>query len=240
MAAEEFGQRVHHDVGSVIDRLAQVRRCQRVVDDKRHAGLAGDIGNRLDVGDDAAGVGDRLDEDRLGLVVYGPFERTDIVRFGPSHVPAKILERMGELVDRAAVELGGGDQLVARLHQGVQGDHLRGVAGRERQSGGAAFERGDAFFQHGAGRIANAGVDIAEGLQAEQRGGVVDVVEHIGGSLVDRRYARAGCRVRLGARVNRKRCEAWNAVGVGHGLHPSKTLYEVVVAVGPGRSATMI
>ena len=57
----------------------------------------------------------------------------------------------------------------------MKDDHLRGVAGRDREPGGAAFERGDALLQHRVGRIADAGVDVAEGLQAEQRGGVVDV-----------------------------------------------------------------
>ena len=65
VAAEEFGERMHDDVGAVIDRLAQIGRGERVVDDQRHAGLARDIGDRLDVGDDAAGIGDRLDEDAL-------------------------------------------------------------------------------------------------------------------------------------------------------------------------------
>ena len=43
-------------------------------------------------------------------------------------------------------------------------------------AGGAAFQRGDALFQYGVGRIADAAVDIAEGLQPEQRGGMIDVV----------------------------------------------------------------
>ena len=38
VAAEEFGERMNDDVGAVIDRLAEVGRRQRVVDDERHAG----------------------------------------------------------------------------------------------------------------------------------------------------------------------------------------------------------
>src|SRR5258708_15685028 len=38
-------------------------------------------------------------------------------------------------------------------------------------------------------------VDVAEIVQVEERGGVVDIVEHIGGRLIDRRRARAGHRV---------------------------------------------
>ena len=67
---------------------------------------------------------------------------------------------------------------VAGHHQLLQHDHLRGVAGSDRERRGAAFERGDALFQHRVGRVADAGIDVAECLQAEQRGGVVGVVEH--------------------------------------------------------------
>jgi hypothetical protein len=58
------------------------------------------------------------------------------------------------------------------------------------------------LLQHRLRRVHDAGVDVAERLQAEQRGRVVDVVEDIGGRLVDRRRARARGRVGLCARVN--------------------------------------
>ena len=172
-----------------------------------------DFGDRLDVGDHAAGIGDGFDEDRLGLGGDGALEGADIVGLGPNHVPAEILEGVIELVDRAAIELFGGDELVARAHQAVHGHHLRGVAGGDRQARGAAFQRGDALLQHRVGGIADAGIDVAEGLQAEQRGGVVDVLEYERGGLVDRRGARAGGGIRLGAGVDRERGKAWNAVG---------------------------
>ena len=210
MAAEEFGQRMHHDVGAVLDRLAQIGRGQGVVDDERHAGALGDRGDRLDVGDDAARIGDRLDEDRLGLRGDGALEGPDIVGIGPHHVPAEILEGVIELVDRAAVELLGRDELVARLHQAVQHDHLRGMAGGDREPRSAAFERGDPLLQHRRGRVADAGIDVAEGLQAEQRGGMVDILEHEGGGLVDRRRARPGRRIGLCAGMDR---QAWQNLG---------------------------
>ncbi len=49
---------------------------------------------------------------------------------------------------------------------------------RDRKPGGAAFERRDALFQHCIGRVADAGIDVAERLQAEQRGRVIDVLEY--------------------------------------------------------------
>ena len=185
-----------------------------------------DLGDRLDVGDDAARIGDQLDEDRLGLRSDRALEGGDVVGLGPHHVPAEILERVVELVDRAAIELLRGDEFVARLHQAVHDDHLRGVPGRDGQAGGAAFERGDAFLQHRVGRIADAGIDVAEGLQAEQRGRMVDVLEHERRRLIDRRRARAGGRIGLRAGMDRERGKAWDAVG--HGRSSS---------AGTGRSA---
>ena len=202
---------MHHDIGAVVDRLAQIRRRQRVVDDVGHAGALGDLGNRRHVGDDAAGIGDRFGEDRLGLRRDGALERGDVVGVGPHHVPAEILERVGELIDRAAVQLFRGHELVARLQQAMERQDLRRMAGRRRQAGGAAFERGDALLEHRGGRVADARIDVAEGLQAEQRGGVVDAFEHVRCGLVDRRRPRAGRGIGLGAGVDGERGEARNA-----------------------------
>ena len=90
-----------------------------------------------------------------------------------------------------------GDELVAGLHQAVKHQHLRGVARGHGEARGAAFEGCDALFQHGVGGIADAGVDIAEGLQSEQRGRVIGVVEDERGRLINRRRARAGGGIRL-------------------------------------------
>ena len=219
VAAEELGQRVHDDVGAVFDRLAQIGRRQRVVDDQRHAGALRDLGDRLDVADDAR-PGWRSNSMKIALVLrrHRALEASEIVGVGPHHVPAEILERVVELVDRAAVELLRGDELVARLHQAMEDQHLRGVARRDREAGGAALERRDALLQHRIGRVADARIDVAEGLQAEQRGGVIDVLEHEGRGLVDRRRARAGGRIRLGAGVDGKRREAGSALGHSRSL----------------------
>ena len=116
VAAEKFRQRVNDDIRAVIDRLAEIGCRQRVVDDQRHARAPRDIGNRCDVGDDAAGIGDEFDEDRFGLRRDGAFERGDVVGIGPHHVPAEILEGVIELVDRAAIEL-------FRRHEFIAGRH---------------------------------------------------------------------------------------------------------------------
>ena len=149
-----------------------------------------------------------LDEDRPRLVGDRRLEAS--ARSSGSahlHVPVEGLEGVGELVDRPAVEAARGDELVARLHQRVEDQELRGVAGGHRQRRRAALERGDPLLQHRLGRVHDAGVDVAELLQAEQRGGMVDVVEDEGRRLVDRRRARAGRRVGLRAGMDGQRVE---------------------------------
>ena len=67
MTAEKLGERMHDNVGAVIDRLAQIGRRQRVIDDQRNAGVMSDGGDGFDIDDDATGIGEVLDEDRLAL-----------------------------------------------------------------------------------------------------------------------------------------------------------------------------
>ena len=207
----------------MLDRADQIGRRQRVVDDQWHFRLFGDRRDAFDVGDDAAGIGDQLDEDRLGLVGHGGPDRAEIVGIGPAHLPAEILEGVIELIDRAAVELGRGDEFVAGLHQRVERHDLRRMARGDGERGRRALQRRDPLFERRRRRIGDAGVDIAERLQAEQRGGVVDVVEHEGGRLVDRRRARAGRRVRPRSGVDRQGRKS-RLAGGGHGVSLSPAM----------------
>ena len=121
--------------------------------------------------------------------------------------PAEFRKGLAELGDRAAIEPGRGDQLVAGLHQVEQRDELGGMAARHGAGRGAALECCDALLEHRDRGVGDARVDVAEALQVEQRGGMVDVVEHEGGGLVDRRGARTGGRIGRGAGVDRQGLE---------------------------------
>ena len=123
------------------------------------------------------GLAIELDEDRLGVRRHRAFEAADIIGVGPRDVPAKTLEGVGELVDRAAIEFSRGDDLVAGPQQLLQHDDLCGVSRCHRERGGAAFKGGDALFKHRLGRISDPGVDVSERLQSEQRCGMIGIVE---------------------------------------------------------------
>src|SRR5581483_12203045 len=98
---------------------------------------------------------------------------------GPADPPVELLEGVVEMVDRAAVELAAGDKLVARLEQCMEDERLGGVARGHGQRRGASLERGDALLEHRLGRTADAGVDVAERLQPEERSRMVDIVEDV-------------------------------------------------------------
>ena len=73
------------------------------------------------------GLAIELDEDRLGLRCQCRAKRGSIGRVGEAHRPAAFGEGLGELIDRAAVKLARGDELVPWLEQRVEHEHLRRV-----------------------------------------------------------------------------------------------------------------
>ena len=89
MAAHELRQRVHHDVGAVIDRPAHVGRRESVVDHQRNAVLVRDLGHRFDVEHVAARIADRLAVEALRLRRDGLAEILRIVRLDELHVVAR-------------------------------------------------------------------------------------------------------------------------------------------------------
>ena len=215
VATEEFGGGMHDDVGAMLERTDEVGRGQGIVDDEGQLVLLGNRRNRRQIGDDAAGIGDGFNENRLGAPGDRRLEAGEIVGVGPFHSPAEILVGMVELVDRAAIQFCGGDKFIPRLHQRVKHQMLRGMARGHRQRRRAALKGRNPFLQHRIGRVGDAGVDIAKSLQAKQRGGMIDIIEHESRGLVDWRRPRAGCRVGLGTGVDGKRVEAGGCRG-GH------------------------
>ena len=59
----------------------------------------------------------------------------------------------------------------------------------------APFERRDALFEGGGGRVHDAAVDVSESLQRKELGRVIGVLEDIRGGLVERHRAGAGGRI---------------------------------------------
>ena len=199
---------MHHQRRPKRDRAAQIGRGGGVVDDQRHPGLVGHIGQRPDIGDITARVGDAFAKDRAGVGVTGGSHRHQIVGIDEFGRPAELADRVGKLLHRAAVKPGRCHHIAARLHQREQRHDLRGVTRRAAHRPDAAFQRRHPFGQRRHRGVGQAGIDIADLLQIEQFRGMFAVAEHIGRGLIDRHLPRPGCRVRLGPGVNLQRVKA--------------------------------
>ncbi len=192
MAAEILGQRMHHDVGAVLEGAAQVRRRHRVVHDQRHPGVMGDLRQGGEIDDVAQRVADGLAEQGLGAAVDQRLETFRLAVIGEAHLDAVLRQRVGEQVVGAAVECADRDDVVAGFGDGLDRVGDRRHAGSHAQRADAAFQLRHALFQHVGGRVHDARVDVAGDLEVEQVGAVLGVVEGVGGRLVDRHRDRLG------------------------------------------------
>ena len=83
---------MHDDVGAVLNRPAEVRGGQGVVDYEGQTRLMRDIGDPPNVDDDASGIGEVLDEDRLALRRQAFAEVLGLGRIDEVAGPAELLE----------------------------------------------------------------------------------------------------------------------------------------------------
>ena len=201
-------RRVQHDVGAPLDRPAEVRRRERVVDEQRHAVLVRDARNRLDVEHVAARVADRLAEESFRVVAHRAAPGSEIVGIHPRDLHAHLAQHVLQLIDGAAVERGRRDDVIARREQREQRRGLRREPARERDGAAAALEARDALLEHRDRRIHDPRVRVAVLLQVEIRGRGFRILEHVARRLVDRHGACARIRVRALPRVHLARVEA--------------------------------
>ncbi|MPL71114.1 hypothetical protein SDC9_16885 [bioreactor metagenome] len=212
VAGEVFRRRMHHQRRAMLDRAAQIGRGEGVVDDQRQAEPVGHLRHRIEIGDIAAGVRDRLAEDRTGVLVHRGFDRRGIVEIDEGAAPAEALHRQAELGDGAAVKPGRGDDVQPRPHQREERHDLRRMARGATHRPRATLERGDAVCQRRDRRVGQARIDVAHFLQVEEPRRVVGVFEDIGGGLVDRHLAGPGGRIGFGPGVHLQRVKG----KVGH------------------------
>ena len=88
MAANIFGQRMHHDIGAQLERPAQVGRGNGAVDDQRHAIAMGDLRQLADIGDIPGRVADRFTKNRPGIPVDLPLDVLVVIVCHHAHIDA--------------------------------------------------------------------------------------------------------------------------------------------------------
>ena len=97
---------------------------------------------------------------------------------------------MGQEIDAAAIERGGGDDMLAGAEERRDGKMQRRHSARRAHRADALLERGEPLLQHRGRRIGDARVDMAGALEVEQTGRMIGVVEQVRRGLVDRDRAR--------------------------------------------------
>jgi len=88
----------------MLDRVAQIRRGCRVIDDKRNARTIGNTSKCFQVCYVAARVSDALTEDRAGVVIDGRLNSRFIIKINESRRPAEAFDGLRELRNSSTVK----------------------------------------------------------------------------------------------------------------------------------------
>jgi hypothetical protein len=202
VAAHEFGQRMHDDVGAVVDRFQQDRGRHRIVDDEWHTVAVRNFRQGLNVADIAGRIADALAEHGTGVAVDQRLDRLGAIGFSKADLDALARQHVREQRVGGAVKLRYRDDVGAHGGKIEHGIIQRRLPGRDAERVDAAFERRDPALQHRRRRIGDPRIAEAFDLEVEQSGAVIGAVEFIGHGLVDRHRDGLGRRVGLVAAVD--------------------------------------
>ena len=197
MAADELGRGLDHDVGAVLQRAEQVRGGEGVVDDHRQMMLVGNCGDGLEVGQVGVRIAEGLEVDELGVLLDGVLELLRILGGDEGGGDAVTRQGVTQQVEGATVDVLGGDDVIAGLGDVAHRVFHGGCTGGDGKACGTTFKSGDTVFEHALGRVGQTAVDVARVGKAESGLSVIEVVEDVGGGLVDRHGAGIGGRVGL-------------------------------------------
>ena len=185
VAADELGGGLDHHVGAVLQRAEQVRSGEGVVHDHRQVMLVGDFGDCLEVRQISVRVAEGLEVDELGVLL------------DEGGGDAVTRQGVAQQVEGSTVDVLGGDDVVTGLGDITHSVFNGSGTGSDGQTSGTTFKGGDAVLEDTLGGVGQTAVDVARVRQSEAGLGVVEVVEDVGGGLVDRHRAGVGGRVGL-------------------------------------------
>jgi hypothetical protein len=140
MSAHELRQRMHDNVASEINRPAQIRRSERVIDNQRDVVLMRDLRHRFNIEHISARVADRLAVQKLCLRRDRAAEVLRIVGINKGDVVAEPAEGHVELRVGSAVERARRHHVIAVLHQATDGDELSRLPARHGERRRAVLE----------------------------------------------------------------------------------------------------
>ena len=185
MTGQILGERMHDDVGTMVDGAHEVGAGHGVVHDQRHPMRMGDLGQRGDIRDVTQWVANRLAVDGLGFVINQLGKTGRVTGIGEPDLNALLRESVSKEVIGAAIQRAGRNDVVARLRDRLDGIGNGGHARGNSQRGNATLQRGHSFFQNVGGRVHDAGVDIARYLEVKQVRTVLRTVKRISDCLIN-------------------------------------------------------
>src|SRR5574343_2001716 len=152
---------MHHNVGTVLERAAQIGGGDRVVHNQRHTVLVGNLGQLFKIGDVTQWVPHRLAVDGLGFTVneFGKGSRVAIV--GKAHLNTVLWQRVREQVVSATVQRRRGHDIVTGFGNRLDRVGYGRLTRSQCQISNTHYHGRHAFFQDILRRIHDARVDIA-------------------------------------------------------------------------------
>ena len=148
VAADPFGRGVHHDIGAELDRAAEERRRKGVVDQQRNLGVMRDLRDRRNIQHLEAGIADGLADHQPRIRLDRGAEFVERARLDEGGGDAEARQRVRQQVDGAAIERGGGDDMVAGIEQRCDRQMQRGHAARGADRADAGFQRREPLLEH--------------------------------------------------------------------------------------------
>ena len=167
-----------------------------------HAVTVRRSGEQLQIRHHERRVGERLDKDAAGILLELCVEllRCDS-RIHKGEFDAKLLKRLVEQIERAAVHSCGTDDVLSCMADIQHRHHGGGLSGGSQHRADAALQRRDLLLHRVKRRIGKTGIEKAVGLQVEQVAHLLGAFIGVRRALHDRHNARLAV-ARLVAGVN--------------------------------------
>src|SRR4029450_1295190 len=144
---------MQNDVGAPIDGSAAIWTRKRVIRHERNAVIVGNGAHRFDVQDVDLRVSERFGKDALRLRRNRTPDGVVVANVHEDRVDANLTKGNVELIDGAAVERRGRDELVAGAHKRKQRDVLGRLSGCSCNCPDAVLKSGDALLKYSDRRI---------------------------------------------------------------------------------------
>lgn len=141
-----LGNRVDHNVGTVIQRVLDIGAHESVVDNHQNTVAVSNLRNGTDINKAQSGVGGSFNPDELSLIRADQFLNILLDGGRESHVDTVGLSNLGEVAVGSTIHVGNRDD-VGPSSQGLQNDGSGSGAGREGQGILSMLQSSNSFLE---------------------------------------------------------------------------------------------